>query len=463
MAIPDQTENRNTCLKYTEDQIHHLQPDQRLDDAVDELPANHLLIIPARPRTTPYEISKALKPKGASGLMSDGAGDEGLFFIAPASDFDIGDDSIYCLLDFSQNNNITGLAIDSGQFNLTESSSFNTTTAPKVLAYSRGSSQFDISRLGMIGRPGLKALVWVDNTGAENIASEGKYRISRSWFELEGNEYGVLLEGGPDENAHKEVDIKHNVTRVTEEAAGMSCQRGMHLKHVYGQIEHNDFYMDGNNANKGHTRALLALENLHNASRTERSKVAENYFHSLSTTRWPSVCAMQFLQTSDHDLEVHVFANSITDNLTRACGNSPSVGKQVETEENYGPVPLEEVITWAEFFDPGSSPTSLTAWPRMGTCITPLFPTLNLNETIENEGASFWSKGCGLSSKTKRADFNLTLKYDGPKCPDCNKRSDTWKAAAIASFVVNGLQALGYVAIGIVAISCKAGAYTKIE
>ncbi len=461
MAIPDKTENRATCVKYTEEQIRHLQPNQKLDDAVDDLPANYLLIVPARPRTNPYEISRTLKPKGTAGIISNGSGEEGLVFIAPASNFDIGGDQIYCLLDFSQDNNITGLAMDASEFELSESSSFNTTTHPKVLAYSRGSSHFDISRLGLVGRPGLKALVWVDNEGADNISSEGEYRISKSWFELEGAEHGVLLEGGPDENSHKEVDIKHNVTRVTGAVGGTSFQRGMHLKHVYGQIEHDDFYMDGNDAPDGQTRVLLALENLHNASRTERSKVAENYFHSPSSTTWTSVCAMQFLQTGEHDLEVHVFANSITDNLIRACGNSPSAGKQVEAEENYGPAPLEEVITWAEFFDRDSSPTSLTVWPRMGTCFTPLYSTLNLNETIANEGASFWGKGCGLSSKTKRADFNLALSYEGPKCPECNNSSDGWRTAAIVSFVFNGLQAVGHIALSIVAACYKSGVYAR--
>lgn len=462
MAIPDNTENRNTCVKYTEDQIRHLQPNQNLDDAVDDLPANFLLIVPARPRTNPYEISRTLKPKGSAGIISNGSGDEGLVFVAPASNFDIGDDEVYCLLAISQKNNITGLAMDSSLFSFTDSSSFNMTTVPKVLVYSRGSNQFDVSRLGLVGRPGLKALVWVNNEGLDNLSSEGKYRISRSWFELEGAEHGLLLEGGSGEKYNKEVDIKHNVTSVSGVAAGASFQRGMHIKGVYGEIEHGDFYIDGNDAPDGQTRVLLAIENLNDPSLTGRPTIAENYFHSPSQVTWTSVCAMQFLQSGEVELEAHVVANAFTDNLKRACQNSPTTGGRVELQENYGPAPLERLITWAEFFNRNSSPTTLTVWPRMGTCFTPLQSTINLNETVANEGASFWGKGCGLSSKTKRADFDLPLSYAGPKCPQCSN-SDGWRTTAIVSLIGNGLMIGGYVALGIVAACYKTVAYTKFR
>ena len=396
------SEHYKTCAAYDKSKVKELTGKINLNTSIDEAAEGQLLIIPASDKSTPYLLSEPIKLKKNMGLLSTGKGSKGFFHVAPAAHFTIGDNPVYYLLQLAEGNRITGLGVDAQLFNATAVKTLNTLSVDKVLVYSLNVNQFTLNWISLFGRTGLKATFWANGKNGQNGAMN---KVQRSWLESAGADNTAIFKGSDEAKNPQEVNLKHLIVRVSG-VSGSDRQRGLWLAGVKGEVEHNYLFFDNSSGNQ--KRTLLTLDSLTDPRPGHTPTVTENYFYSPNDTLQKKDSALQFLQSSEKELNVSVFSNAYTNNMSIASDNNPNAGKYVLRMENYRVEPLPYTPAWKQFFDETSDET---IWPRGGVCFAPLYVTKNLNKTIHNVGSDAWKQLCGLGVKDH--EFGLAYEYTG--------------------------------------------------
>ncbi|MET4692740.1 hypothetical protein [Endozoicomonas lisbonensis] len=401
------SEHYKTCKAYDKDKVKVLSGITDLSATVNSAKEGELLIIPARDTNNPYLLTAPLTLKEGMGLLSTGKGSQGFFHIAPGLHFSIGDDTVYSLMKMAEGSTVTGLGIDARRFSSTEIKTLKNLSVEKTLVHAKGIKQFTLTWSSLFGRAGLKSTVWADNEGSSS-AESGVHKIGRSWLDSNGAENIAIFAGagaGASESP-QEVNLKHLMAITSGTPTNSDHQYGLWLKNVKGEVEHNYLFMPASTGSQ--KRTFLALDGLTDPTKGKQPTVAENYFYSKNKDLTQNDSALQLLQSSDHHLNVHIFANGITNNMLITSDNSPNAGKLVLREENYRMHPLKTTPSWEKFFD---ETNDITMWPRGGTCFTPLFAVTDLNQTMTDTGNDAWQELCGQGIKDH--DFGLTYDYEG--------------------------------------------------
>ena len=438
------TEHYKTCKAYDKSKVKVLSGVTDLTATVNNAKEGELLIIPARDKNNPYLLTAPLVLKKGMGLLSKGKGSQGFFHIAPGLHFSIGDDTVYSLVKMAENSNLTGLGIDARTFSPAAIKTLKNLSVEKTLVNAHDIKQFTLTWASLFGRTGLKSTICADNENSGNTEG-GVQKIGRSWLQSNGAENLAIFSGSSE--TPQEVNLKHLMAITSGKPTSTNYQRGLWLKNVKGEIEHNYLFLFPTVGTQ--KRTILVLDGLKDSGKGKMPTVAENYFHSRSESLIQSDSALQLLQSSGHSLEVQIFANAFTNNMLITSDNSPDAGKLVQRQENYRMQPLKTTPAWEDFFDETSD---ITMWPRGGTCFTPLFSVTGLNHTIMETGNNAWTQLCGQGIKD--TDFNLSYGYEGDNYSDLMARikqleSDvtTYKTTTISGFTVTSVLVIGAAAM----------------
>ena len=340
------SEHYKTCKAYDQSKVKVLSDITDLTAEVDKAKEGELLIIPAMDRETPYELTGPLVLKKGMGLLSTGKGSQGFFHITPGLHFSIGTQTVYDLVEMAEDSTVTGLGIDARTFSNAAIKTLKDLSVQKTLVHAEGIKQFTLTWTSLFGRRGLQSTVWANN---ESSTEAGVHKINRSWLESNGADNVAIFVGAGSPEVSQEVNLKHLMAVTSGTTASTDQQRGLWLKAVKGEIEHNYLFLGKSTGNQ--KRTILVLDGLNDSGKGSTPTVAENYFYSPSENLIQNDIAFQFLQSTHDHVKVEIVANGITNTMLIASNNSPDAGKLVYRHENYRMHPLKTTPSWEMFFD----------------------------------------------------------------------------------------------------------------
>jgi hypothetical protein len=408
-----------TCSVYDKTKVKILNEKDDINEAVDNSEPNELLIIPYNSKNKPYKIKKALNLKIGVGLLSNK--ENKFFYIIPSEKFLLDEDVYFSMVKLQGNNKLTGLAIDTRDYNQELISNIKNMYVYTTAIYSNSDKASLISWCSLHGSDYINTLIYFN----PKLKTTGINRIEHSWIETSGSLSGIStmydkLESSQVNSlvlfiANSAMVVSTGTTSSQFKVVALGCDTN-----TATAIENNYFILKKTNS-AIQPRILLYIEaNKVSVDRLNPyyNYIRSNYFYSEQKLFRELDYAIRLGADTDDDISAMISSNMITDNInTDIVSPNEFIGSKIFINGNSKSLPLRMAPSWNEFFS-----NSLLGFSS-GVCNAPLYAVNNLtrSEKLNLTGMPSYNYLCGLP--LLRKNFSIPEEFHpnhqgNSKCPN---------------------------------------------